>query len=557
MPVVYLEPGDLSASQEARVLAFLNQVSSAAELAESIEFPNELDIGIRLAQRLLDARSLAGGAFSSLSQVAAVPYIGPERFTEICAAALGLAPDYWSRHPELFGGSQLSSRELNRLQAQLLDLLRDREQVVLELKCLNQPAWLGQALDLRLSARDAAGRPLANRRITLQASLGRLEAAYGLAIQSGPVLELRTGTDGSVRLGLYYTPRETLSAEQQAALEEVLGRLDPLADSPHLLQDAFFQIAAAYQQERRSSLREALDIYANEGKQRFFDQLNASNLGFYWPLEVSTLRAAYHPDPVQAGVSAQAVLAVRWKNWVGAWFEYLGAYLSGRAGLQQAFAAAKQRGAEGFRLVDDLLGEAHSFVAGQPGLAAQWLSQRVVKYAVHDFLALETADLDANTQRELFSHLEIASDQLKATDRGALSAVNETRIDMDNKLQDIGVINSDLLDQMLAVQQAVDLQAAQVTEQADLVAEQAILIAEQAAQVAEAEQSVLTAQSAIDAKIAGFDASYLVASQEITQVQTELVEFRTESTQITRALDSVQTEMDKVKLDIIDIKTRG
>jgi hypothetical protein len=544
MPVVYLEPGDLSARQEARVLEFLNQAGSAAELADSIEFPAELDIGIRLAQRLLDARSLAGGTFSSLSQVAAVPYIGPERFTEICAAALGLAPDYWSRHPDLFGGSaQVASRELKRLQAQLLDLLRDREQVLLELKCLNQPAWLGQTLDLRLNARDAAGRPLANRHITLQASLGRLEVAYGLAIQSGPAVELRTGTDGSVRLKLHYTPRESLSAEQQAALEAVLAQLDPLADSPHLLQQAFLQIAAAYQQERRSSLRVALDIYANEGKQRFFDQLNASNLGFYWPLEVSTLRADYHPDPGAASSSAQAVLAVRWKNWVGAWFEYLGAYLSGRAGLQQAFAAAKQRGAEGFRLVDDLLGEAHSFVAGQPGLAAQWLSQRVVKYAVHDFLALETADLDESTQRELFSHLEIASEQLKATDRGTLSAVNQTRIDMDNKLKDIGVINNDLLDQMLAVQQAVDLKAAQVTEQAT--------------QVTEAEQAVLAAQSAIDSKIAEFDASYLVASQEITQVQTELAEFRTQSTDITRSLDSVQLEMDKVKLDIIEIKTRG
>lgn len=535
MPVVYLQPGDLSATQEARVLEFLNQAASAAELAELIEFPDELDIGIKLAQRLLDARANAGGAFSSLSQVDAVPYIGPERFTEICAAALGLTPDYWSSNLDRFAAQlQLPSRDYTRLQAQLDTLLGLSELVVLDLQCLTQPAWLGQTLDLRLYARDAGGRPLANRRITLEASLGRLEVAYGLAIQTGRAVELRTGADGSVRLSLHYAPLEPLTAEQQAALEEVLALLDPDADSPHLLQDSFYQIAAAYQQERRSSLREALDIYASEGKQRFFDQRNASNLGYYWPLEMSILRANYHPDDVGTGSTAQAVCTVRWKNWVGAWFEYFGEYLSSKAGLQQAFAGAKQRGAEGFRLVDDLLGEAHSFVAGQQGLAAQWLSQRVVKYAVHDFLALEIAELDEATQRELFSHLEIASEQLKASDRGTLSAVNQTRIELNTKIDQISVVNPDLLDQMLSIQQEVILQAAKVTD---------------------AEQAVLVAKDAIDAKTAEFDASYLLASQEIDQVQLELTEFRTQRTDLTQAIDAVKDDVAKVQLDIVNLDT--
>ena len=70
MPIVYLQPSDLSAVQAARVLAFLNAASSAAQLDRDIEFPGEPDIGLRLGQRLLDARAALGGQFTDIVQVA-------------------------------------------------------------------------------------------------------------------------------------------------------------------------------------------------------------------------------------------------------------------------------------------------------------------------------------------------------------------------------------------------------------------------------------------------------------------------------------------------------
>ena len=92
MAILLLEPQDLTPAQAARVLDFLNSAASAAEIAAKVEFPGELDIGVRLGQRLLDARTALGGRYTHLAQVDAVPLIGPERFTEICAAALGLDP---------------------------------------------------------------------------------------------------------------------------------------------------------------------------------------------------------------------------------------------------------------------------------------------------------------------------------------------------------------------------------------------------------------------------------------------------------------------------------
>lgn len=534
MAIVYVEPGDLTTAQQGQVLEFLNQITTAEELAERIEFPGELDIGIKLAQRLLKARSDAGGAFSALVQVASVAFIGPERFTEICAAALGLNPARWNNSLDLSPHPKHPfTEDYDRLQKQLDALLGLSEPVVLDLQCTTQAVWLGQDIDLRLYARDLTGRPLANRRITVEAGTGTLEVAYGLVIQSGQAVEVRTGVDGSVRLSLHYAPPEPLTLDQQAALEDVLKRLDPTANTPHALKDVFHQIAAMYQQEGYSSLREALDIYACEGKSRFFDQINASNLGFYWPMEVSVLRADYHPHETGAACTAKAVTTVRWKNWVGAWFEFLGDYLSGKAGLTKAFAKAKHRGSEGFRLVDDLIGEAHSFVAGQQGLAAQWLSQRVVKHAVNDFLATEIDAMDASTQRNLFSHLDIASEQLTPTHRGTLSTMKENRLELNTKIDQISRINTDLLVQMSTIHQDI---LASVTA------------------VQMAKQSIEAAQIAIDEKTSHFNIKYAEVLGDISAAHIELADFRRQRTEITLALNTVKEDMAKVELDISHMK---
>ncbi len=65
------------------MLAFLNAATSAEQLERDIEFPREPDIGVRLGQRLLDARAALGGSFTDIVAGRAVRLIGPERFTEI------------------------------------------------------------------------------------------------------------------------------------------------------------------------------------------------------------------------------------------------------------------------------------------------------------------------------------------------------------------------------------------------------------------------------------------------------------------------------------------
>ena len=203
---------------------------SAAEIGAKVEFPGELDIGVRLGQRLLDARAALGGRYSDLAQVNAVPLIGPERFTEICAAALGLSLGAGLQAG--FGQIMELAGSVDKLQQRLAALEGTTGRVHLDLTASPQPAWLGQPLQIVAYVRDPQGRPLPDRQVTLEASTGTLEAAYGFAVQRSRAVTVRTGADGSARLTLRAHTIEPLTADQQAALGNALDQLDASADGP-------------------------------------------------------------------------------------------------------------------------------------------------------------------------------------------------------------------------------------------------------------------------------------------------------------------------------------
>jgi hypothetical protein len=118
-----IRPEDVGPSDTAKILGFLNAASSAQEIADGIEIPGEPDIGLRLGQRLLDRRRELG-TFTSLQQVAGVPLIGPERFTDIVRALTGLGMEAadvdWYRH-------QLTALTLRAERAEALARAREME----------------------------------------------------------------------------------------------------------------------------------------------------------------------------------------------------------------------------------------------------------------------------------------------------------------------------------------------------------------------------------------------------------------------------------------------
>ena len=80
-----VESKRIAESTSKKVLAFLNAAQSAEEIASAIEIVGERDVGVKIAESLLDRRARLGG-FQSLDQVASTPQVGEVRFSQIVKA---------------------------------------------------------------------------------------------------------------------------------------------------------------------------------------------------------------------------------------------------------------------------------------------------------------------------------------------------------------------------------------------------------------------------------------------------------------------------------------
>jgi hypothetical protein len=552
MATIFLDPTDLSPSQAQQVLAVLNQASSAQQLAGRIELPGEPDIGIKLAERLLRARAAAGGLFSTLDQVAAVPQIGPERFTDLCVAVLGL------NRQQLIGGPALAEvlQRLSALEQRLAAALSGSgpsgsvngltaagalanagtasalsgalattpASVRLHIEVAPQPAWLGQALQVLLRLQDAEGLPLANRLLTIEASRGLLQYSWGFAVQRGTALQVRTGADGTARLTLSHVTGEPLTQDQQTALQAALADIDASADTPDLIRAQFTKLAADYDDAHNIFLRHALDIYARDA-QAVLQRFNAGNAPFEWTLQTAVLSAHLHGSADTQQVLASAVALASWKDWLPAWLSFMHDWLSAQSGLASAFNKAARADGRGSVLIDKVLSDAHSFVASQKGFAAELVSQHVVGDAVTRFLSTGIAELSDDVKQELFPSLELASEQIRAGNRGTLSLVSETR----------AVIAKD-----------VDKT---ITTRFDQIGQIGQVNAGVLAEVRGIRDEVLQRSATLNAQLTAFNT-------QIGQFNTQLAGFQTQRTQITQELSTLKTDMAGLNVKLNTINTR-
>jgi DNA uptake protein ComE-like DNA-binding protein len=80
--------GDVDPEEEIKILEFLNTVETAEEIARTVEFPDEPDIGMEVAEKILAKRNKIG-SFSNLKEFMDVKGVGPKRFTELVSAVTG------------------------------------------------------------------------------------------------------------------------------------------------------------------------------------------------------------------------------------------------------------------------------------------------------------------------------------------------------------------------------------------------------------------------------------------------------------------------------------
>ena len=363
----HLDPGAVSPADAAVVLAALNQVATAEELAALVELPDELDVGVRVAARILARRGELGG-FTSLEQVAAVPLVGPERFTEIVVALTGRRP------PQRASDVERQVEVLRGEVARLAALVGPAPEVALRAPL---GPWLGLpvAVDVRFPAEPP-------RELVVVCRHGRLRSASRGEVEEGAAVRVVTGHDRAAEVSWHPEAAPPLGHRHLAALATALPELGDAA-TPAAAAAVLDGLAARYDQEAHVAFREAVDGLA--GAQGQLDP-SAEDA---WPLQQVVVWA----QPLAAGDALGAsagghvgvgVLVLR--DWIGA--------------LSQALAQRLRRTS---RLDSQLETEAgRGLAAGDLGAAVQ---RRVGSYVArrHGALGREAARAvaDEATQRLL------------------------------------------------------------------------------------------------------------------------------------------------------------
>jgi hypothetical protein len=276
----------LSAGDRERVLRFVNEASSAAAIASHVEFPHELDIGLRLAGRILDHRARIGGRFDSVHQLLEVPLIGPERFTELVSAILG-----W---PLVNGGDDASDLRLELARMRLeLRALRDRlAGPRLHIVPVLEGRFVGQPCSFLIRVTDPiSAAPVVDAAVWVQADWGVLAHHRDFTAESGRAIEVRTDIDGQATVVLNAPPTEQLRVEEGAALETALELLDADARIPERNLPALARFVDSYRNPRNEPLRAAVDAFFAAAQERLEAVRAFENALHAWPQQSASVRA--------------------------------------------------------------------------------------------------------------------------------------------------------------------------------------------------------------------------------------------------------------------------
>lgn len=533
MPIVYLQPSDLSAVQAAQVLDFLNRATSPAQLDRDIEFPGEPDIGLRLGQRLLDARAALGGQFTDIVQVRAIRLIGPERFTEICVAALGLDPLRWI---ELFyGGAPLAPQAETGLGVSI--------------EVQPQAAWLGQPRTLRLRVSDRGGTPRAGVPVTVQCGLGRLVYMYGFRRLEGQAVTVLSGADGTAELELLTPPSEPLSENQQAALEHALARLDPQAPHPLELAPALRAIAEEYLRDRSYSLRSAIDLHVRDHREAMLDSVNPGRWRMAWPADSALVQADALADEDSGTSLARAVRTLTWINWVGPWLSFMAALLADGDALARSLAATTaEGGAGGSQMLGRLLNLGQAHLASHAGRAAEWLGRQQVTQTVDRFLGAGVEALAPAVRDEVVRQLGVAASGLTPRSLGGFTLADSTRSELDVRIDAVAQGNLARFEYLSALATDIDGKAALVDRHMQELQTIATSVRQDRLVVEARHTDFNTRYAQFDARYADFDARY-------TDFDSRYTTFDSRYTQIDGRLNEFDTRYGQFSTDLTRFRT--
>ncbi len=426
MAEAYLLPEDVSSTHAAQVLAFLNAATTVEEIAAAVEISGELDVGLRVAARILARRNELDG-FTSLGQVYAVPYVGPERFTELVTSLS-------EARPPSIADDRLDRRLLAEIAERLSSLeAQVRPTPTIKLSALNPAVWVGQENVLLAEAKDARGKPLVDAPVTFMTTWGRLRGRAGAQELAGNSVTVRTDHLGLCTLHLGALLGERLTDVQRASLGAALAMLGDGSVGPTRNAAALAELARRYRAEGNEPLRRAIDAYFRryQGGESGLAPLDAVG----WPSFSVTVLAFLAADA--AAFAAQpptALLSVQQRNWFDAWTAAYRAVLDidSTLGASLGDVAAGERASSG--ILTDLLGRVRTFMRHQDGLVGQVVGQEFAQARLNDFVQTSLAKVSAPGRSAVLSGVSSGTAALAGGSK-LFAAFDGSRVDLGTRLE--------------------------------------------------------------------------------------------------------------------------
>ena len=418
----YLLPEDVSPIDAARVLDFLNTADGPDDLAEAVEFPNERDIGLRLAARILARRDELGG-FDDLEQVYDLPLIGPERFTELVVALSGARPPRrGATVPQEVADEIRNIRStVDALQSALLPTATVRVWSVQE------SVWLGQGVTLLAHATDNQGKPLVDYPVTMTANWGELVGTSGFKTIRGASLQTSTDSIGMVKAKLFPVLGAPVGKRQEQVLEAQLARLPMGASSPAQAQPALAAFAESYRQDGSAVLRDAVDAYYAEYGHEFVDTERRGGALAAWPTLPATVQCYVHDAeiPERGNVTlGLGVHTVTVRNWLAA---FLAAF-QGQLGDDQRLRKALLELDRDDQFVTQALDRVHAFVGLEKGVVGSALRDAHAERILDRYVQDEIQTFPEDIRRDVLTSVQSAATTLATGGLAVFDAVETTKI---------------------------------------------------------------------------------------------------------------------------------
>jgi len=405
-----IRPDQVPAPDAERILAFLNGAADAREVDEAVDIPGVPDIGMRLAQRILDRREELGG-FTTLQQLMDVPLIGPRRFTQLVTTLSDFLP---SRRG---GGGRAEVAALREeLRALRAGLGAGAEGAALRitLTAVNDRPYLGQAVTLLVRAsRGAEGTPVVGLPVTLLATWGEFQTPRGAALDRGRSTTVVTGLDGRGRVRLFPSSREPMLGEHSAALEGALERLPLGASTPADAEAPLLALVDEYRSPPSVRLREAIDLLVEDLGGPALDPVVLGDVMDGWPtLDATVLALAREGGdgaPPGSTVGGVAAIPLQLRNWLPAWLSLFARRARAGGDLDQRLGGLLGGGAtgEGYLLVA-AMGRIRGYVEAQRGRVGDHFGRIAAEASIRRLLQEELGSLPLESRLTLRNGLGAA-----------------------------------------------------------------------------------------------------------------------------------------------------